>query len=176
MAGAKDVVDRTAGALGWAGSVSPELDWAAVEGWVGTALPADYKEFMSRFPSGVFRDVVRILNPVQDRRWSAAFRSDADSMLIGVRSLWEEEGGYPPFPEPGGLIPFAGDVAGGSLCWLPWTADPDEWHVVHLSRSSYRTRTRRSMTAVMRELATSRSERNVLGWDLADTERTFEPF
>jgi hypothetical protein len=32
------------------------------------------------------------------------------------------------------------------------------------------------MTAVMLELATSRSERNVLGWDLAAKDRGFEPF
>jgi hypothetical protein len=31
------------------------------------------------------------------------------------------------------------------------------------------------MTAVMLELATGRSERNILGWDMASEDRVFEP-
>lgn len=60
-----------------------------------------------------------------------------------------------------GVIPFASDSGGGSLLWLPWTGDPDEWHVVCQSRHSPDDwiRTNRSMTEVMLELSISRSER-----------------
>ncbi|TDV35942.1 hypothetical protein [Actinophytocola oryzae] len=178
MSDTRDAVDRAAVAVGWHGSVTPRLAWGTVERRLGTPLPGDYKEFMSRFPSGMFRDVIRLFNPVQGKEFLAEFREDFDRLLIGVEILWEEYGTYPPFPRPGGLIPFASDSSGGSLMWLPWTPDVDRWHVVHLSRNVVRgyNRTRRSMTSVMRELATSRSSRNILEWDLADTGRTFEPF
>ncbi|MEV1120779.1 SMI1/KNR4 family protein [Actinosynnema sp. NPDC049800] len=176
MTGPDDAVSRTAAALEWWGRVSPELDWAAVESREGFRFPADYKEFMARFPSGLFRDVVRLHNPVQDQRSLAGFEDDLDRMLTVVEELREYDDSYAPFPEPRGVIPFADDVAGGALFWLPWTSDPDHWHVVHLSRGNHWTRTKRSMTAVMLELATSRSERNVLGWDLAAKDPVFEPF
>ncbi|KOX27536.1 hypothetical protein ADK67_14080 [Saccharothrix sp. NRRL B-16348] len=176
MTDAGNVVGRTAVALDWWDRVPPELDWASVERRVGFRFPADYQEFMARFPSGIFRDVVRIHNPVQDQRSLAGFEEDLDRMLTGVEALQEYDDTYAPFPEPRGVIPFAGDLAGGSLFWLPWTPDPDRWHVVRLNRSSHWTRTKRSMTAVMLELATSRSERNVLGWDLSAKDQVFEPF
>ncbi|MCE6997283.1 SMI1/KNR4 family protein [Saccharothrix sp. S26] len=147
---------------------------------MGTPLPADYKEFMRRFPSGMFRDVVCVFNPVQDEESLARLVDEFEGMLLGVRILWEEydDDSFPPFPEPRGVIPFASDSSGGSLFWLPWHPDPDRWHVVFLSRNLAAgwTRTRRPMTAVMRQLANSRSERNILGWDLAGKERDFEPF
>lgn len=170
------VVDRIAAAAGWAGSVSPEVDWDTVERRLETVLPGDYKEFMSRFPSGVFADAVTFFNPVQSDDELARFVGEFDRMLTVVRLSLEEHDLYPPFPEPGGVIPFADDVAGGSLFWLPRTSDPDEWHVVYQSRDSPEdwTTTELSMTAVMLELVTSQGTDNILGWEM--TERSFEPF
>jgi len=42
---------------------------------------------------------------------------------------------------------------------------PDDW-----------TTTRRSMTAVLLEFTTSRSTRNILGWDMSGTDRAIELF
>ncbi|PNE16959.1 hypothetical protein B1H26_18400 [Amycolatopsis sp. BJA-103] len=179
MVESRPVLDRIASAVDWKGSVLPELAWGAVEGRVGTSFPGDYKEFMSRFPSGAFRDVIRILNPIQNSEHLTLFKEEFDRNLIGVKMA--RENGYdsfPPFPEPGGVIPFASDFAGGALFWLPWTSDPDKWHVVYQSRHSPDewTRTRRPMTAVLLELATSRSTRNILGWDMAAKDRSLAPF
>jgi hypothetical protein len=174
----RDVVEHTAAALDWAGSVTAELDWETVEGRLETPLPDDFKQFAARFPSGMFRDAVRFFNPVQSDEFLTHFKDASDRILMGAELMWEEFGTYPPFPRPGGVIPFAAESSGGALLWLPWTPDPDEWHVVHLSSNTAKgyTRTKRSMTAVMLELATSRSERNVLGWDLATVDRSFKPF
>jgi hypothetical protein len=75
------------------------------------------------------------------------------------------------------LPSIAFDAASGALFWIPSTPDPDKWHVVYQSRRSPDdwTKTKRSMTAVMLELATGRSERNILGWDMASEDRVFEP-
>ncbi|WP_081736319.1 SMI1/KNR4 family protein [Amycolatopsis orientalis] len=179
MADGRPMVDRIASAIGWEGAVSARLSWDEVEARMKTSFPRDYKEFMGKFPSGAFRDVIRILNPIQDGKFLALFEEDFDRSLVGVKMA--REYGYdsfPPFPEPGGVIPFASDFAGGTLFWLPWTPDPDKWHVVYQSRHSPDdwTRTKRPMTAVMLELATSRSTRNILGWDMAAKDRSLEPF
>ncbi|SMD25779.1 SMI1/KNR4 family protein [Kibdelosporangium aridum] len=181
MTGPRDLVNRIAAAVGWTGSVSPELDWDVVEGRLGTRLPADYKQFMERFPSGMFRNSIRIFNPSKDAANMARFTAEFERILEWVRIVRNEFAdfaSYPPFPEPKGVIPFAGIAAGGSLFWVPWTADPDKWHVVYQSGHSPDdwTRTRRSMTDVMLEFVTSRSTRNILGWDMSERDRSFEPF
>ncbi|RSM85779.1 SMI1/KNR4 family protein [Kibdelosporangium aridum] len=170
------VVDRIAAAVGWAGSVSPELDWDTVERRLQTVLPSDYKQFMSRFPAGVLSDSVRIHNPVQSDAQLASFVDEFDLKLEVARLSRAEYDLYEVFPAPGGVIPFAADVAGGSFFWLPRTSDPDEWHVVYQSRDSPDdwTTTELSMTAVLLQLVTSQGTDNILGWEM--TERSFEPF
>jgi hypothetical protein len=178
MTDSPPVVDQIAAAIGWTGSVSPKLDWEAVEQRLETPLPGDYKQFMSRFPSGMFRDTVKMWNPAKNTEHLTKFQEERDRILIGVGIAWEHYDTFPPFPEPGGVIPFAADAAGGALFWLPWTSDPGKWHVVYQSRHSPDdwTKTKRSMTAVMLELATSRGKRNILGWDMSAAGRLFEPF
>lgn len=171
-------VDRIAAALGWVGSVAPEVGWDVVERRLKTPLPADYKEFMNRFPSGMFRQVIRLINPMQSNDHLGSFQADFDQALGNVKTAWEYEyETYPPFPEPGGVVPFASDDTGGAFFWLPWTPDPDKWHVVYLSRHSPDswTRTKRTMTAVMLELAKSKGKRNILGWDMSRYEHSFNP-
>lgn len=170
------VIDRIAAAAGWAGSVSPELDWDTVERRLETAFPVDYKQFMSRFPSGLLSDSVAIYNPVQSDDHLSRFVREFNRMLEVVRLSREEFELYEAFPEPGGVIPFASDVAGGSFFWLPRTSDPDEWPVVYQSRDSPDdwTTTDQSMTEVLLELVTSQDESNILRWEITD--RSFEPF
>ncbi|WP_340681759.1 SMI1/KNR4 family protein [Amycolatopsis coloradensis] len=171
-------VDSIAAALDWSGSVAPEVDWDVVERRLKTPLPADYKEFMTRFPSGMFRHVVRLINPIQGNGYLEAFQGDFDQALANVKTAREYEyDTYPPFPEPGGVVPFATDDTGGAFFWLLWTPDPDKWHVVYLSRHSPDawTRTKRTMTAVMLELAKNQGKRNILGWDMSRYEQSFNP-
>jgi hypothetical protein len=176
MTDSRHVLDRIAAAVDWTGSVSPELDWDTVERDLKTSFPGDYREFMDRFPSGLFRNSLVVWNPVQNTNCLAKFTEDRDRVLMGVRMTWEAYDTFPPFPEPKGVIPFATDATGGALFWLPWSPDPDKWYVVYQSRHDPEdwTRTKRSMTAVMLEFATSRSARNILGWDMSD--RSFEPY
>ncbi|WP_152521383.1 SMI1/KNR4 family protein [Amycolatopsis decaplanina] len=171
-------VAAIAAALDWGGAATPEVDWGVVERRLGTLLPGDYKEFMARFPSGMFRSVIRFINPTQTKMHLRSFQQDFDQALANVRTAWEYDyDTYLPFPEPGGVIPFASDDTGGVFFRLPWTPDPDRWHVVYLSRHSPDdwTRMKRSMTAVMLELAKSQGKRNILGWDMSRYERSFQP-
>lgn len=133
---------------------------------------------MERFPTGVFRNTVRFINPIQGGDYLDAFQADFDQDVAKVKTAWEYEyDTYLPFPEPGGVVPFASDGAGGTFFWLPWAPDPGKWHVVYLSRHSPDawTRTKRSMTTVMLELAKSQGKRNILGWNMARYERSFNP-
>lgn len=177
--GHRAVVERIADAVGWTGAVAPRYGWDHVERRLGLVFPADYKEFMGRFPSCCFRGVLRLWNPVQNTEGLARFTDDFGRLLDGVREGREYYPEIPaPFPAPGGVIPFADDMSGGALFWVPWTADPDGWHVTRQSASlpDDWMRTRRPMTAVLLELATSRSSRNVLRWDLSGADRSIELF
>ncbi|KFZ76978.1 hypothetical protein ED92_38300 [Amycolatopsis sp. MJM2582] len=92
-------MDAIASALDWAGSAAPGVDWDVVERHLKTPLPADYKEFMARFPSGIFRNAVRFINPVQGSEYLDAFQADFDQDLANVKTAWENEyDTYLPFP------------------------------------------------------------------------------
>ncbi|MFC0107606.1 SMI1/KNR4 family protein [Kibdelosporangium aridum] len=175
----REIVDRIAFVVGWTGSVTPQLDWDMVERQLGFRFPGDYKEFMARFPSGNYRNAIQLYNPIQDTESFAQFTDHLEGKLWGIRMARDEEGCdiYPPFPEPGGVIPFARDAEGGTLFWLPRSPNPDEWSVEHQARGNPEewTRTKRTMTEVMLELVTSRGERNILRWNVAD-ERGFLPY
>ncbi|MCR6482980.1 SMI1/KNR4 family protein [Amycolatopsis sp. OK19-0408] len=173
------VVDRIAEAVGWTGAVAPKYDWDHVEKRLKTPFPADYQAFMARFPSCFFRDSLRLWNPIQNTAGLRRFTEDFTRHLANVNEGREYYPEIPAaFPQPGGVIPFADDAAGGVLFWSPRTADPDGWHVVYQSSSLpdvWRS-TRRSMTAVLLEFATSRSTRNLLRWDMSGKDRSIELF
>jgi hypothetical protein len=99
-------------------------DWALIEAELGITLPAEYKAYADRFPSGIHRrlDVFHPDTPggfaliEQVHQYARMF----DGFKIG-RTF---------YPQPGGLIPWAEFDSDAALCWLPDTDNPDLWPVV----------------------------------------------
>ncbi|MGO1056939.1 SMI1/KNR4 family protein [Crossiella sp. CA198] len=117
----------------WQGAVSAFQDWQTVEDALGVRLPGDYKMFMERFSSGLFRGLVGLDNPIEGEWAWDGFRWDFFDTLDRARA-WRDHDPevlpHPIFPEPGGVIPWGGTNANHRFFWLPLSDDPDEWIVV----------------------------------------------
>jgi hypothetical protein len=101
---------------------SPEA-WPDVEARLGTRLPQDYKAFINRYGSGGFYNFFGIISP---------FLPENDL----VTRFWKwrpffQQGKFPVFPEPGGLLLLGADECEHTLFWLT-KGDPDCWPLVYM--------------------------------------------
>jgi SMI1-KNR4 cell-wall len=130
--------------------------WDEVEQALGTALPSDYKQFISAYGTGEFNDLFFIFNPfsrtlamnllwqagvpeslVEDEELGRAYRLGSFlNHYHGCRCEYPDDCPLAPFPEPGGLLPLGGDSNGGSVLWL-MVGPCDEWPVVRLPHALY---------------------------------------
>ncbi|EME62685.1 SMI1/KNR4 family protein [Amycolatopsis decaplanina] len=167
----RSYVDEICELVGWrAGDFRPELDWATVERELGTPLPGDYKELLTRFPSGGFRGVIIASNPGESAEACASVKGENSELLelFGDEDLGYLRGvPYRLFPEPGGLYPWGSNGAGGTFWWIPTSANPDEWGVAYNNRDAWHEAHPGPMTKVIRDLLVSTGEDNLLGWDMA---------
>ncbi|WP_158847928.1 SMI1/KNR4 family protein [Saccharothrix deserti] len=166
----RSYVDEICELVGWqAGDFRPELDWTTVERELGTPLPSDYKELLTRFPSGGFRDIM-FSNPGEGTEECANLKREnaelleifADEDLGYLRGV-----SYRLFPEPGGIYPWGSDGAGGTFWWVTGSADPDDWHVAYNDRDRWHDEDPGPMTRVIRDLLVSTGEDNIFGWDVS---------
>ncbi|MFF4537244.1 hypothetical protein [Streptomyces aureus] len=97
-----DWVERLIGITGWAEPVTrrPDVDWAAVESRLGTALPCDYKRMVETFGPGGFDGYLDL-----DQEPSTHLRQD-------------------------GLLMWGGTEHEDLYCWRTDGDDPDRWPVV----------------------------------------------
>ncbi|SHF13683.1 SMI1/KNR4 family protein [Streptoalloteichus hindustanus] len=167
---ARSLVDEIAATVGWNRNFQPAGDWLTVERGLGTPLPSDYKELFSRFPSGVFRNSVRVFSPVEDDDGWLPFKANVDEVLevIGDEDLeYLESVDYRLFPEPGGLLPWGDDLQGGMFFWLTQSANPDEWWTAYYNQSMDEWREHSGpMTKVILEVLTNEGDDNIMHWNL----------
>ncbi|QXV57835.1 SMI1/KNR4 family protein [Amycolatopsis sp. TNS106] len=167
----RSYVDEICELVGWRpGDFVPGTDWATVERELGTPLPGDYKELLTRFPSGGFRGVISFSNPAESVEACANVKNENADLLeiFGDEDLEYLRGvPYRLFPEPGGIYPWGTNGAGGSFWWVPGSADPDEWAVAYNDRDRWHEEHSGPMTKVLLELLVSTGEDNILGWDMA---------
>jgi hypothetical protein len=97
----------------------PPVDWAAVQARLGTALPADYRDYVDTYGLGCVGGLYWVLHP--DGR--------PDRLNLGAQ--WAAEPGPLLTPPPGRLLPCAVDEDAGVLHWDPAHPDPDRWTVVY---------------------------------------------
>lgn len=112
-------VDRLVAITGWEPRELPEVDWADVESRLGTRLPSDYKRLIELFGDGLFDAFLHVFPP-DSLIWHTEYctRQGQES--------WEP---HPPFPAPGGLVPWAGNEHEQSFYWVADNPDPDRWTV-----------------------------------------------
>jgi len=151
------------------GDFRPELDWETVERELGIRLPADYKELLTRLPSGAFRGCVEVENPAQSADELANAKRHNDELL---KIFADPDTGYLTgtsyvlFPEPGGLYPWGSNDAGGTFWWITDSADPDEWRIAYNDRDDWHEHPG-PLSKVIHEILISTGTDNILGWDLS---------
>ena len=102
-------------------------DWQRVEADLGTALPDDYKEFISIYGTGAISCELWILNPFAGCADFNLFRK-----LEWLRQNYSAEyprGGKHPFPPEGGLIPCGWSNANDFILWSTG-GPPNDWGTV----------------------------------------------
>ncbi|WP_053926734.1 SMI1/KNR4 family protein [Streptomyces chattanoogensis] len=112
-------LERLVAVTGWVPRAAYEVDWAAVESRLGTRLPSDYKALVRAFGHGMFDGFHCVCMPDELIK-----RSELEASLPQAR--WEP---YPPFPAPGGLLPWMGNEHEQTFHWITEGPDPDAWPV-----------------------------------------------
>src|SRR5947209_4673448 len=102
--------------------------WQAVETDL-TRLPADYKDFVSRYGTGSIDSFIWIFNPAS-RNPHLNFQQQVRKQLEVLREINERETEpfIPLFPNSSGVLPF-GITDNGDLLFWETNGDPDNWAV-----------------------------------------------
>jgi hypothetical protein len=101
--------------------------WERLFEALGTRLPTEYVALMDRYGAGCWSNWLRFFTPLRtgDRGFELRLADELDT----YRELHEdypEDHPRPPWPEPGGFLPFANSIDGDQLGWLA-EGDPDDW-------------------------------------------------
>ena len=111
-------------------------DWAAVEQFLGSSLPGDYKSLVGDGNALVFDGELFIASPF-DRRPTTSLVplvASASWAAAVLRSSFPEDFDMPIFPEPGGILCWGVDGGGGEYFWDTRPDDPNQWTVVITGR------------------------------------------
>jgi hypothetical protein len=109
------------------------VGWDAVHAELGTELPSDFRELMEQTAFHVYDDFLMPFHPRHEGPGhSGYYVGVARDQLNNIRSHAEagDSEGYQPFPEPGGLLPWANSLEGDVLYWDTTHEDPERWTVV----------------------------------------------
>ncbi|WP_116205037.1 SMI1/KNR4 family protein [Amycolatopsis circi] len=171
-------IDEIARVAQWVGQVRPGRDWEAVELDIGTVLPSDYKELLSRFPSGAYREFVWVTSPIDVRTDYANFIQEeifGTIQVLGDEELEYLKGtDYRLYPKPGGLLPWGNDGQGGIFCWIVDGRDPDQWRVAYYNQDANEWGEHQGpVTEVIWEVLTSVGDDNILGFSIDDEPAVF---
>jgi hypothetical protein len=104
--------------------------WGEVEGALGAGLPGDFKAFTELYGSGKVDDFLYLFNPFTQGP-DGNLLVEKDRVLEGyrqTRARFPDRLALPPFPEPGGVLPFGRTDNGDELYWVT-DGQPDQWPV-----------------------------------------------
>ncbi|WP_369190181.1 SMI1/KNR4 family protein [Streptomyces sp. R08] len=104
-------------------------DWDEVEAALGVQLPADFKQLVRAYGAHHFAEFLTPLTPFAGRDLLVGPAKRLLEQERGFRDRYPEDSPYPFYPEPGGLLPWAGTDNGDRVCWLT-AGKPDAWTVV----------------------------------------------
>lgn len=106
-------------------------DWQAVEEDLGTPLPDDFKHLIATYGAGSFDDFLYVYNPFAGNQYLNLLRQKELNLTAytAARKDTPDLLPFPPYPEPGGLLPWAGADNGDRLYWQT-VGQPDTWPIV----------------------------------------------
>jgi hypothetical protein len=103
-------------------------EWRAVERELGLTFPADYRDFVSAYGTGMFATEYEVYNP-----FGGAEYLDHVRYLCRIEADFRRQlparVPYPAWPEPGGVFPWGADQNGNYYLWLT-AGPPDRWPVL----------------------------------------------
>lgn len=102
--------------------------WASFEQSFGTALPLDYKQFVTIYGTGAIDGFLWILNPFSKTGYLNLVE-EGRAKLKSLKALRNEIVPYPLYPEPNGLLPCGVSDNGDVIFWR-CSGDPSEWNLV----------------------------------------------
>jgi hypothetical protein len=151
--------------------------WRVIEKKLGLVLPADYRDFVFTYGTGLFAELYRVYNPFGVTKWTnfSASIERACGWIRETKQDWPSRVPYPIFPEPSGLLPWGNDENGNNYYWIT-SGSPDSWLVVsdELRGEGFREYGRR-MTDFLCEVLTGKIE--ALAGDYPrDGHLVFKPF
>jgi hypothetical protein len=120
-------------------------DWQATEGFIGTSLPVDYKQFISRYGTIDLSNGIRVYNLLLKSDQQAALHTASllqelyqglhDDRVQIAKALGQSPDTvsplfqFPIFPTPSGIFPWGTAVDGWDFFWIR-NGQPEEWGVV----------------------------------------------
>jgi len=122
--------DKVVAVTGWDTGRPYAVDWAQVEGRLGTALPTDYKQLVETFGNGAFDGYFSPLVPDSLSGCDGIVRR---AEVLAAHATAHGERLYEPyrlFPAPGGLLHWAGTEQDAEFYWLTEGPDPDTWPIL----------------------------------------------
>jgi SUKH superfamily protein len=117
--------------------VSAQGDWQQIETELGLHLPTDFKQLVERYGLGQFVDFITPLTPFGPHALLIRHAHRLLESEQAFRARNPDKSPYALYPEPGGLLEWAGTDNGDRLCWLT-TGDPDQWTTVAWNPRSWR--------------------------------------
>lgn len=155
------------------------VDWSAVETKLGSGLPSDYKEYVTRFGPGFLEDgYIRIAIPEIPDNWRPVNYEFFDHIRLGSARLRasRERVAYPIWPEPGGLLSWGATWNADMFYWDTSAGHPDRWTIVACTRGRYEWFSfAGSMSQFLVALLTRRIVVPFLAEDLGTPPLRFEP-
>jgi SMI1/KNR4 family protein SUKH-1 len=112
------------------------IDWAALHTELGVAFPADYRDYVSRYPGVTFDDFMHVVTP--DPGGESDYLAGVSETLEMMESFAEDDmtEGYRFHPDEGGLIPWGESNQGDIFFWRKNGPDPDRWPAVVYTANS----------------------------------------
>jgi hypothetical protein len=102
--------------------------WQSVESKLGTKLPVDYKEFITRYGTGAVDNFLWVFNPFSHNRYLNLLDA-GKAQLDALRHLRYERVPYPLYPDTNGILPWGITDNGDVLYWL-CKGDASNWLIV----------------------------------------------
>lgn len=112
-----------------------DIDWVHISESLGTGLPPDFMDLSEHYSSFAIDDFlsVRLPRPGMERRYVASLQRDLRD-LEELRSA-DAAGGYAPYPENHGLLPWGETIDGDRFYWRTLGSDGSKWTVVIAGRN-----------------------------------------
>lgn len=151
--------------------------WGPIEVALGTALPADYKDFARLYGGGGFLDFIYVQTPrtadggAQFARWIGDICRNWGHMERETSTIY--------WPTPGGLLPFGNCIDGNLYFWLTH-GPPEAWRVAVWDRGGLEGENVETFdcdfTDFLAGVATGEIAPTALPDDLLDCDDLFKPF